>query len=533
MDPTEVEEFIDLDGEIPGDNLEELADDDISIILEIPATESEAVQEQNKMISPLHINKKDATATIVNADMDSNNPKKVAAIESVNTIQDLNVPDAAKDVVSNNGTADVPNTMNRSDNSETVNKGNCSSSSKVVKGSSDGVHSNVSKEINDSKLSKVTKGVNDLKNSNVAKGIINPDNYKDKKRRNLNEGAGPIPKHPRGPSKDHSATGSPTADITEATQLRVVEASTSSELSLGDFIAVLEKNTRTIEAQLFMEQLGHVSPKPYGQTMIMSMTSFRFWDSFINAVDGDKWREEADKARRRNKILAKPGVINYGSIGSTQDLEAIYDAIHEVASGSMTMAIIGTRPIMLPSRNIPKWRGMCILHRGGILTGYVPPSLEVLILRGFTSAGVNFDTLLTRSSRLKVLVVDSCQLMAKMWQAICGTSSIQALVCKQRGSCSCARLVANRGYQNQIYLVPEEQNSNYFWKKHHRAQKKIVPEGQKDSYREDKFTLRGHIYYKTPEILPFLCGVLAPAKLVEEAANKKKRSFQLMKLLGA
>uniref|UniRef100_A0A0K0FZ99 Ribosomal_L28e domain-containing protein n=1 Tax=Strongyloides venezuelensis TaxID=75913 RepID=A0A0K0FZ99_STRVS len=164
---------------------------------------------------------------------------------------------------------------------------------------------------------------------------------------------------------------------------------------------------------------------------------------------------------------------------------------------------------------------MCILHRRGSLSGYVLPSLDVFILWEFTSSSIKFDTLLSRSTRLKVLVVDSCQPMAKMWQAVCGTSSIQALVCKQRESCSCIRLVTARGYENQVFLVPEKQNLNYFRKKHYRA--------QKDLFQRAKKTCA----YKTPEIFPYLCGVLAPAMLVEKTAKKKERTFKLIKMLGA
>uniref|UniRef100_A0A0K0FZ98 Reverse transcriptase domain-containing protein n=1 Tax=Strongyloides venezuelensis TaxID=75913 RepID=A0A0K0FZ98_STRVS len=241
--------------------------------------------------------------------------------ESVNIMKNINVSDVAKDIVNNN----VMNLFN-----------------------------NLEKKVKNFNNTNVAREFNGSKHSGVEKGNIDVKSFKDKKHRNFNEVVGPIPKFPRGSSKNRSVTGSSVAEITEATQLRVVEATKSSDLLLGDFIAVLEKNTRTIEAQLFMEQLGHVSPKPYGQTMIMSITSFCFWDAYINAINGDKWREEAVKARRHNKKLVKPRVIDYGSIDSTQDLKVIYDAIHEVASGGMTMFIIGTRLIILPSYNIPK-----------------------------------------------------------------------------------------------------------------------------------------------------------------------------------
>uniref|UniRef100_A0A0K0G603 Uncharacterized protein n=1 Tax=Strongyloides venezuelensis TaxID=75913 RepID=A0A0K0G603_STRVS len=66
-----------------------------------------------------------------------------------------------------------------------------------------------------------------------------------------------------------------------------------------------------------------------------------------------------------------------------------------------------------------------------------------------------------------------------------------------------------------MFLVPEEQNSNYFRKKHYRSQKRSISEDQKDVCREDKFILR------------------APVMLVEKAAKKKEGTFKLIKLFGA
>uniref|UniRef100_A0A0N5C7X5 DDE_Tnp_1_7 domain-containing protein n=1 Tax=Strongyloides papillosus TaxID=174720 RepID=A0A0N5C7X5_STREA len=313
----------------------------------------------------------------------------------------------------------------------------------------------------------------------------------------------------------------------------ILRLATMANVSLSDFYAVLDKNTRTIEAQVLAEQLGHVLPKPVGQTMIMAISSFPHWERFLSAVVAVEWRATACAAMKKGETFSKPEVLDYGTVSCTNDLEIIYDNIHHSASGGMTISIIGSRPVILPARNVPKWNGMCILHQGGALSGCVPPSLEVLVLRGFTSTGIRFDELLRRSSKLKVLVVDSCKLMGKMLQAITTSPTIQAVVCKQRGMCICGREVAARGFGYQVYLVPEGQNSNLFWKRHKRACVKVSREKAVDAGSENRFTLRGHVYFKSTEVLSYICNTAAPASKMAEAKAKREETINQMKLLGA
>uniref|UniRef100_A0A0N5CHA2 Reverse transcriptase domain-containing protein n=1 Tax=Strongyloides papillosus TaxID=174720 RepID=A0A0N5CHA2_STREA len=349
---------------------------------------------------------------------------------------------------------------------------------KIIKDSNQAKIQELVRNLSNTNVSKLAKDDTCSKSQNDSKNLEDDTVSKEKKRRCPSEWAGPIPKISRGSYKHHSSTSSPAVKIYNTIQLRVVEALISSKLSLDDFITILEKNTRTIEAQLFMEQLRH----------------------FIHAVDGGKWREEVFQARLRNQVLAKSAVIHYGSIGCTKELENIYDAIHATASGGMAMSIIGTRPIMLPSHNIPKWNGMLFCTR------------KV----GFTANGIQFDTLLARSTKLRVVVVNTCKLMGKMLHAVSKVSTIQALVCKQR-----------------VYLVPEGQNSNLFWKRHKRASVKVLREMAVDVGSGNRLTLLGHVYFKSMEVLSYICNTAAPASKMAEAKAKRELTINQMKLLGA
>uniref|UniRef100_A0A0N5C2Q1 NB-ARC domain-containing protein n=1 Tax=Strongyloides papillosus TaxID=174720 RepID=A0A0N5C2Q1_STREA len=304
-----------------------------------------------------------------------------------------------------------------------------------------------------------------------------------------------------------------------------LETIQSTILPFEDYITILENNTRTIEAQLLMEQLKHVAPKPISATMIMCTSSFPFWDRFINGTNAEKWRNSFLTSKNP---IPKPWVLDYGAVNATRGFEVIYDSLHKCASGGMSISVVGTQSIILPSYNIPKWMHMSILHQGGALSGYVPPSLEVLILRRFTSTAVNFNGLLARSNKLKILVVDSCKLMEKMLPSITTTSSLMSVVCKQRGTCSSLKKLSKLGFDSQIILVPIEQVSNSFWK----MDRRMIKENIRMPNGSGRFTRRGHIYYRDMKILPYLCNVTVPQVLLGEAKSRDALMEAKMRAAG-
>uniref|UniRef100_A0A0N5B5G1 NR LBD domain-containing protein n=1 Tax=Strongyloides papillosus TaxID=174720 RepID=A0A0N5B5G1_STREA len=186
---------------------------------------------------------------------------------------------------------------------------------------------------------------------------------------------------------------------------------------VADYAVILNRDTRTIEAQLLLKDVGLLPKHPLAKRMIMAETSFILVRLYQTATSINTYRAS----------LESTPIVDYGMLNSI-------DTIPDIWSRNQKSPFI-----------VPNWEGMRLVYAGGSVSGPLPRGLKVLILENFAHAvDVKWRELLSSLKKLQILVLDDCELAHHLSVILNSLSTMQAVVCMRGRECNCEEEVSTR-----------------------------------------------------------------------------------------
>uniref|UniRef100_A0A0N5C9G7 F-box domain-containing protein n=1 Tax=Strongyloides papillosus TaxID=174720 RepID=A0A0N5C9G7_STREA len=245
---------------------------------------------------------------------------------------------------------------------------------------------------------------------------------------------------------------------------------------VADYAVILNGDTRTIEAQLLLKDVGLLPKHPLAKRMIMAETSFILVRLYQTATSINTYRAS----------LESTPIVDYRMLN-------LIDTIPDIWNRNQKSPFI-----------VPNWEGMRLVYAGRSVSGPLPRGLKVLILENFVHAvDVKWRELLWSLTKLQILVLDDCELAHHLSVILNSLSTMQAVVCMRGRECNCYRSPIGTKFWRTIEVVPAEQNNNHYFNE-------VV--FQRSGRR---FHTRVKVYYNDDRVLEDLCAAELPDPVAE------------------